>query len=307
MRLTTDQELRKELLLFAMSKLSDVEAAIDMAARMERFVLDGCQPCDGRRVEAATTDQASSPGVPAAGDTRPAPAGDLSAESGRKQVAGAEETKARKRRWSEADDRQFKTLWRSALSLEEIAAELDRTTPSLYCRARALGLPRRDSISQVEQRPTAAAAALEERNADPEPTHDQNGSASAPSSSTGEKIVGETLPQQIIKHDRYDAKEADHAAPSGGVRRGFGSNRGASTGAKASCGSAQVEVSEFFVDPIIQFLRSRDYSVVRVGSGQFKLDGRRVLNADELRQKANTIRKSLGQPPFAAELHGPIS
>lgn len=52
------------------------------------------------------------------------------------------------------------------------------------------------------------------------------------------------------------------------------------------------------VDPVIQFLRTRDYSVVRVGDGRFQLDGRRILSADELREKANNVRKALGQSPF---------
>src|SRR3546814_9129864 len=41
MQLTADQELRRELLLFSLSKHADLEAAIKSAAEMERFVLRG--------------------------------------------------------------------------------------------------------------------------------------------------------------------------------------------------------------------------------------------------------------------------
>src|SRR3546814_6275226 len=50
---------------------------------------------------------------------------------------------SRKRRWSEADDQSLRKLWHSNHSLEEIAEAMGRTTPSLYSRARALGMSKR--------------------------------------------------------------------------------------------------------------------------------------------------------------------
>src|SRR3546814_8575753 len=52
------------------------------------------------------------------------------------------------------------------------------------------------------------------------------------------------------------------------------------------------EAVEAGVDPIVHFLRSRDYSVVRVEDGRFRVDGRRILSAEELREKANQVRRS---------------
>src|SRR3546814_18499781 len=51
MQLTADQELRRELLLFSLSKHSDLEAAIKIAAEMEQFVLrgSGADGCAGPR------------------------------------------------------------------------------------------------------------------------------------------------------------------------------------------------------------------------------------------------------------------
>src|SRR3546814_11047573 len=51
LQLTADQELRRELLLFSLSKHSALEAAIKLAAEMEQFVLrgSGADGCAGAR------------------------------------------------------------------------------------------------------------------------------------------------------------------------------------------------------------------------------------------------------------------
>ena len=110
----------------------------------------------------------------------------------------------------------------------------------------------------------------------------------------------------MIGRERYRPAGAGKPAPASGPQRGYGRKAGAG-GVTASEGTAAKGVSpQIFVDPIVQFLRSRDYSVVRVGEGQFRLDGRRVVSADELRQKANQVRASLGQPPFASRMGEPV-
>src|SRR3546814_19756394 len=72
MQLTADQELRRELLLFSLSKHSDLEAAIKIAAEMEQFVLrgSGADGCAGARpaevmVNAAQSGEGFLPGGPA--------------------------------------------------------------------------------------------------------------------------------------------------------------------------------------------------------------------------------------------------
>src|SRR3546814_19814277 len=65
------------------------------------------------------------------------------------------------------------------------------------------------------------------------------------------------------------------------------------------------EAVEAGVDPIVHFLRSRDYSVVRVEDGRFRVDGRRILSAEELREKANQVRLSMGKPPFEPQPASP--
>jgi hypothetical protein len=49
MRLTADQELRREFLLFSLSRQPDLEAAIAMASRMEQFVLGEVENKDETR------------------------------------------------------------------------------------------------------------------------------------------------------------------------------------------------------------------------------------------------------------------
>src|SRR3546814_9945146 len=50
---------------------------------------------------------------------------------------------SRNRRWTEADEQRLRKLWHSNHSLDEIAAAMRPTTPSLYRRARALAMSKR--------------------------------------------------------------------------------------------------------------------------------------------------------------------
>lgn len=49
---------------------------------------------------------------------------------------------------------------------------------------------------------------------------------------------------------------------------------------------------------IVNFLRSRDYVVVRGDDGQFVVDGRQSLKAEELLSFANAVRRRMRQPEF---------
>ncbi len=307
MRLTADQELRKELLLFALSKQADLQSAMEMAIGMERFILDGgperSSECRGEDSDAAAVGTAKGQGHPSA--VAPGPGTDPVCAEASGEARG-QEKKPRKRRWSEADDRLFRQLWRSDCSLEEMADQLERTAPSLYCRARALGMPRRSLMHQAAQAegPTPA----EQENAAAEEATKAAASDAGLGQARAADVVGASsrIRRQMIGRERYRPAGAGKPAPASGPQRGYGRKAGAG-GVTASEGTAAKGVSpQIFVDPIVQFLRSRDYSVVRVGEGQFRLDGRRVVSADELRQKANQVRASLGQPPFASRMGEPV-
>jgi hypothetical protein len=298
-RLNSDQELRRDLLLFSLSKQSDLEAAIRMAAQMERFVLHGLEAGTQLSVDSAAGDnielkeQAGCRAPEASGKAFP-PSGREGADDSAAADEGTGGAIARvtKRRWSAEDDALLRRRWRSQRSLEEIAEELDRTVASLYSRARALGMPKRGALAAEDfaeaAAPNAAVAAashpascLRRHAPDVEP---------ARSRQTGFKV------ERFLPPRRSGRKTA--AGPKNADRKGGGS----------PCGrSVPDDHPGTGVEPIIHFLRSRDYSVVRVEEGRFRLDGRRILSADELREKANQVRKTLGQPPFGALSAAPVA
>ena len=54
------------------------------------------------------------------------------------------------------------------------------------------------------------------------------------------------------------------------------------------------------IDSVVHFLRTRDYSVVQTKNDCYDLDGRKVLTAQELFDRANGVRAQLGRPTWAA-------
>lgn len=313
MRLTADQELRREFLLFSLSKQPDVEAAIEMAALMEWFVLNG-QPERGtgklENVASATQNgqgQLHSSIMGSASESSQA-----TDAKGDAKLSDQSESVLRKRRWSEADDQDFVRLWQSDRSLEEIAEKLDRTVPSLYSRARAMGLARRNLKpgGAPDKAESAVAKKKKGKQGAPDGSGPSQGKGQTASSLVAvQKAEAPACDQQTIKCERYQ----DSAPGKSGAQHANRSRKGVKRSAKsvviggADVGTTNSVRADYFVEPVIQFLRSRDYSVIRVGDGQFQLDGRTVLNADELRRKANQLRKSLGQPPFASHLEEPAT
>ena len=278
MPLMAEQELRRELLFFSLSKWPELETAIEMAALMERFVLEGSEGSRRDEVDAVATkiDGDGNPGDrPAAG--RAAAASASAPPEAASRSAGPDTAGGQKRRWSAPDDDTLRRLWHSSQPLEDIAAELGRSTPSLYCRARALGLSRRHARSSIAIRPASsghdALAAGQARADDLNPCRDQHRNGSK------------------------------RPAP---ARSGSDRGRAPSRRLRAAAHSAVQERADSGIDPIIHFLRSRDYSVIRAEEGRYRLDGRRVLSATELREKANQVRQALGQPPFATQPAEPV-
>ena len=53
------------------------------------------------------------------------------------------------------------------------------------------------------------------------------------------------------------------------------------------------------IDSVVHFLRTRDYSVVQTKDDRYDLDGRKVLTAQELFERANGVRAQLGRPIWA--------
>jgi hypothetical protein len=59
------------------------------------------------------------------------------------------------------------------------------------------------------------------------------------------------------------------------------------------------------IDSVVHFLRTRDYSVVQTEDDCYDLDGRKVMTAQELFERANKVRAQLGRPTWAALENGP--
>lgn len=318
MQLTADQELRRELLLFSLSKQPDLRAAINLAAQMEQFVLRGCSEIEdaAERFLASVKGSDASPfdrpeseptlpsGTPQSSELIGAPPPSLTHLNG----AATESRPVRempngsggkKRRWSKGDDERLRRLWHSNHSLEEIAEAMGRTTPSLYSRARALGMSKRSPL--IDKRDVVRPAG----------SGRESSSGAALSSAGEDDLEGEkgfhAGPVASPKR-RTEIEIKRHCTPHGINGKAPERADGALTGNKepkrsVSTASHALRTMpiETSVEPIIHFLRSRDYSVVRVEDGRFRLDGRRILSADELREKANQVRQSLGKPPFTPE------
>lgn len=122
MALRHDQELRRVLLYRALEVCSDPRAALTMAIRMERFILDG----EGAHEEAEAAGEGGATEVPAPTDQG----------HGRSSAPTAVE----RRRWTREDDRALRRLWDEKISVDEVAQRLGRTPASIYGRLRWFGL-----------------------------------------------------------------------------------------------------------------------------------------------------------------------
>ena len=295
MQLTADQALRKELLLAALAKQPDLEAALAMAAEMERYILGGGEMPGGPAAQAgAESGRAAS--------ERAAPAQTAGPAVCAAREAGPYGSGGTKRRWTDGDDETLKELWHSSATLEEIADTLNRTTPSLYCRARALGLAKRAQPPKPAAPPQAADKPVPmEATSETQPAAAADGGqardVSGPERPAPARNEKNSVDMKLERYSTAAARVRDRRRPAPARVRKEGNGFHARAGLSASMAKASCE--DMSVDSIVQFLRSRDYSVVRVSDGKFRLDGRQELSVDELRNKANQLRETLGQPPFA--------
>src|SRR5512138_357774 len=320
MQLAADQELRRELLLVSLSKRPDLEEAINFAAQMEEFVLRGfCarHPSVEKVAGSPASVAELSPAAAGNGSAKPqvqSLGGRLSDPPTARREAngsasGSHHSEAsslapggQKRRWSTADDERLRKLWQSDHSLEEIAEAMGRTTPSLYSRARALGMSKRTPPSESREavRPARSGRESASGGAEPAPTSEDDiaGKAGQRAATAASKPLARS-----IEIERYSAS-CSGSRPRPNLGSAFGGNGHAKRTPSPAGHAFQDAPLEAGVEPIIHFLRSRDYSVVRVEDGRFKVDGRHVLDANELREKANKVRQSLGQRPFAPHSYG---
>lgn len=231
-----DRDLRKDLLLKALERFTDLDQAFDAVLRMERFVLEGITQGDVE--EAASTTAVSYNRVT---ETRAADGpGEIS--TGAKRISGL------KRRWGQEEDARLRELCDQSYTVKEIAAELERSPASIYGRMNQFGL------SVVSQRPNRFRR------------------TSTKTSETDDKVGA-----------KVEALPKPHAVSE-------------NSGGRIDDGVT--------IDEVVHFLRTRDYSVVSTKDGCFKVDGRQIMTASDLLQRANRVRESIGRSPWTT-LHEP--
>ena len=176
-----------------------------------------------------------------------------------------------RRRWTETEDAQLRRLWSEGLTARAISERMQRSEASLATRASILKLKR------VAGRPLVRGA---ERNG--------HGAGVAAVAAVQASDGDDAAPRPVVRARR--AADAGRTAGSGTDA----ARNGRRTAARP-CGAP-----EGSIETVVDFLRSRDYSVVRTGDGRFRLDEREDLTARELLTRANKIRAHLRQPPFSA-------
>ena len=56
-----------------------------------------------------------------------------------------------------------------------------------------------------------------------------------------------------------------------------------------------VALEDVAIEEVVRFLRTRDYSIISTNDGRFKVDGRHILTPEQLLQRANRVRESMGR------------
>ena len=261
--LNTDQARRMALLVQLLEHCEEPETALELAERMERFVLQGSLR-GGRQAEIGNLGELTK------ADSRVAEAVAVAVASKPHGRGG------KKRRWTAEEDDKLRSLAGQDLSLEKIAAELNRTIISVRERARA-----RQIKIKPRKRGRRPARADDSNGAGPRPAAPKNGS-SHNGFANGFRSRGKKY------RPCRNSRPIDSKAEAELIEK-YLLERGATR-------------EEASIETVITFLRTRDYSVVRSDDGRYLLDEREHLTPSELVDRANSVRLHLGQPIFPKEL-----
>lgn len=230
----SERALRQELLFRALEKYPDPEAALVLAAKLERFILAGIPAAQSQEIERHTQ---------AARTTEPPPesATAIALRSAEDPPSDDQPSQIERRRWSADEDEQLRNLLTSGIGVDKAAERLNRTLSSVYARVRQLGLAR--------ARPG--------------------------------------------RPPRYENAERRRKSPE--------TERTEDTNVKQVEGKAETE-APVGIETVIRFLRSRDYSIVQMQNGHYRLDEREELTAQALFDRANRVRERLGRPRWSGPL-----
>lgn len=122
MSLREDQELRRDLTLRVLRICSNPQRALDFAARMERYVIDG------QRFNEQSSRRSINPS--------------FSEETGKSWC---------RPRWTQSEDLRLRQLWQDKPGVMRVAGALNRTPASVYGRARRLGLLQNGKVTHISR------------------------------------------------------------------------------------------------------------------------------------------------------------
>ncbi len=319
------EELRLQLVLRCLDQHRDVDRAIEAALRLEGYILGGhsedeqqvaradISSVKSRLAELGQADAAwdvserqgddeAKPAAEAAaaeGDRRSDVASNGSRRVGPvtpEQRAGAAEMASvpakkpgrgagKKNRWTPEAERILCEQWESGQPTERIAAELGRTPASVRERARRLNLRRRKRYRKDE------------------PESDHRGTMPRPPAQASRKTGGENGQVATMSSWRTTSGNGTQAASrKAKFRRARPFESKPSPVAITELQEHRVQRPEVTLTTVINFVRSRDYSVVRSEDGEVVVDGRRRFTTDEFIEWANNLRRQLRKPEFPCEL-----
>lgn len=143
--LTPEQTLRRELLLRTLQSGKDPDSALNLAAKLERFIIGGS--------DALAASGGDSTGFISARALPSSSRASLQAfvESGVNEDGNGRQTTepartsdaTARRRWTDEEEAALRDLWTQGHSAKEIATRLQRTTTGVRVRAHHLGLSAR--------------------------------------------------------------------------------------------------------------------------------------------------------------------
>lgn len=273
---TTNEQVRFDVVMQCLQITGDVDAALDAARRIVDFVTGGeagittvagrARPKQGRpqtgESEPGAPDDSEGAATGEAWTEEPVGCQEKPAEAAR-PAAGVGRGSGPKARWDAASEAKLRAEWATGKPVEVIAAEIGRTVGSTRERARRLGL----------RRPKQSEVAPEYRA--------QTARTSAPGAETPRAGNVRTLKASGTRKRRRPRHEDMRRAE------------------PIDISAYRIKRPSETIDSVVNFVRSRDYQVVRASDGTFMVDGRKQFSEDAFVEWANGLRRMLNKPAFA--------
>jgi len=277
----TEERTRRAALLFRLlERCNRPEQALELAERMEQFVLHGAALLRNRENGCRTLEGDIGPVRSTAPDQGPEPACSVADVPCVTWQNGAKGTK--KRRWTVEEDEKLQLFAEQGQSLEEIATALERTPVGIRERARARSIKVKPRKRPIQAEPSKASS-----DSGPVPASDAVKSESKSAEGAGRlHRLGKSRARK--SRSRINGRGLDRQKEADMIKQ-FLLERGPTRPSES-------------IDTVIKFMRTRDYSIVQGDNGHYVVDGRETVTPAELVTRANSLREELGRPPFPSDL-----